>query len=227
MSQHFQRQIDALKELILSLGALVEESLASATQAIEQRSVELARKVIDGDSEIDALEVDVEEQCLHTLALYQPVALDLRFIVSVLTINKDLERIGDLSANLAEQAIFLANVPARRDAPLDLSAQSSRVRKMVGASLDALVNLDASQARAVLDADDEVDYTHRQVHERVRASIQQHPEDSDRLLGLMSASRILERIADHAVNIAEDVIYTVEAEIVRHRHDLVGTTAQQ
>jgi phosphate transport system protein len=221
VSQHFQRQIDALKESILSLGALVEQSLARATQAVERRNAALAREVIDQDSEIDSLEVDVEEECLHTLALYQPVASDLRFIVSVLTINKDLERIGDLSASLAEQAVFLADVPARESIPFDLAAQSGRVRRMLAASLDALVNLDASRARGVLAADDEVDRTHHEVHRRIRLSIQQHPEDADRLLGLMSASRILERIADHAVNIAEDVVYTVEAEIVRHRHDLV------
>jgi phosphate transport system protein len=220
MTKHFERQIERLNELLLVLGGMVEKSVDDAILAIESRDVDLARKVIDGDTEIDQMEVEVEEECLHTLALYNPVASDVRYVVAVLTINKDLERIGDLATNLAEEAIYLADEPPVQQSPFDLMGEGRRVRQMLKDCLDALVNRDASLARRVLKSDDEVDEIHRAMYNKVKEAIRQNPLESGRFIELLNASRQLERIADHAVNIAEDVIYVVEGRIVRHRPEL-------
>jgi phosphate transport system protein len=150
------------------------------------------------------------------------VASDLRFIVAVLTINKDLERIGDLAANLAEQALFLAEEKstALTHSPIDFAEESIRVRHMLTNSLDALVTRDAALARTVLADDDAVDELHREVYQKVKQAIQLNPETAGRMIDLLNVSRRLERIADHAVNIAEDVIYLVEGRIVRHNQQI-------
>jgi phosphate transport system protein len=220
MTKHFERQIERLNERLLVLGGMVEKSVDDAIRAIESRDVDLARKVIDGDTEIDEMEVEVEEECLHTLALYNPVASDVRYVVAVLTINKDLERIGDLATNLAEEAIYLADEPPVQQSPFDLMGEGRRVRQMLKDCLDALVNRDAGLARRVLKSDDEVDEIHRAMYNKVKEAIRQNPLESGRFIELLNASRQLERIADHAVNIAEDVIYVVEGRIVRHRPEL-------
>ncbi len=222
MTKHFERQIDRLKEMLLTLGGMVEKSVDEALRAIESRNVELARKVIDNDTEIDRMDVEIEEECLHTLALYNPVASDVRYVVAVLTINKDLERIGDLAVNLAEEAIFLENEPPIQQAPFDLLDEGRRVRQMLKDCLDALVNRDASLARRVLKADDEVDRIHREMYRGVKEAIRQNPLETSRFIELLNTSRQLERIADHAVNIAEDVIYVVEGRIVRHQPKIQG-----
>jgi phosphate transport system protein len=222
MTKHFERQIDRLKEMLLTLGGMVEKSVDEALRAIESRNVELARKVIDNDTEIDRMDVEIEEECLHTLALYNPVASDVRYVVAVLTINKDLERIGDLAVNLAEEAIFLENEPPIQQAPFDLLDEGRRVRQMLKDCLDALVNRDATLARRVLKADDEVDRIHREMYRGVKEAIRQNPLETSRFIELLNTSRQLERIADHAVNIAEDVIYVVEGRIVRHQPKIQG-----
>lgn len=219
MSTHFQRQIDKLKQMVLWLGTLTEESVESAIRAVKTRDSKLAQQVIDGDTKIDAQEIEVEEECLHTLALYQPVAYDLRFVVSVLKINSDLERIADKAVNIAEQALALADgPPATLDlVPFDFLGQSERVRSMLKRSLDALVSGDPELADWVRRADDQVDKVHRDMARDVKQAIRQHPDQVDTLLNLWSLSRQLERIADHAVNIAEDVIYMAKGDILRHR----------
>jgi phosphate transport system protein len=219
MLQHYARQIEKLKRMILSLGKRVEESVQQAIQAIEQRDVDLARAVIERDAAIDEQEVDIEEECLHTLALYQPVASDMRFIVSVVKINNDLERIGDHAANLAEQAIFLAREPRIDSVPFDFGGECRRVLSMVHRSLTALVSGDAQLALRVRQDDDEVDEIHRRMYQQVVGAIQEDADDAHRLIGLMNASRQLERIADLAVNIAEDVVYLVKGEILRHTEE--------
>jgi len=217
MTQFLIRQLDKLKTLILKLGGYVEQSLQQAIQAVETRDVALARTVIAQDEQIDLLEVDVEEECLHTLALYQPVASDMRFVLAVIKINTDLERIGDLAAHLAEQAIFLAEEPEANMALFDFLGSSRRVWSMVKMSLDALVTRDVALAQQVRAADAEVDAAHRKVYRRVEEEITKSPHRVRQLIDLMNISRQLERIADHAVNIAEDVIFMVTGEI--HRHD--------
>jgi len=216
MPLHLQREIEGLKKEILSLGAMVELSVREATLAIETGDEVLARNVIEKDVKIDQKEVEVEESCLKILALYQPVAIDLRFIIAVLKINNDLERVGDLAVNIAERAAFLATQP-KVSVSLDFAGMANKAQLMLKESLDALVNMSADLAREVCASDDEIDTMNRQMYLIVQDGIRQHPEQLESLIHLLSASRHLERIADHATNIAEDVIYMIEGEIVRHK----------
>ena len=194
MTIHLQKAIESLKTQILNLGKMVEQNVHKALQSVETSNVALAQEVIDGDTEVDLVEVEVEEECLKILALHQPVATDLRFIVAVLKINNDLERIGDLAVNIAE----------------------SKIRDMLRKSLEALVNLDEDLAKWVWSADSQVDDINRSVHQQVIKALREHPEDVERLILLLSVSRNLERIGDHSTNIAEDILYMIRGEIVRH-----------
>ncbi len=215
MSMHMTREIDSLKRMILSLSAVVEESVQKAVWSIEKLDRTLAQEVIDTDLEIDRIEVEVEEACLKALALYQPVAVDLRFIIAVLKINNDLERIGDLAVNIASRTLFLCDAP-RRVTPFDFSEICHKTLDMLRISLDSLMTMDASRASRVLTLDDEVDEINRNIFGRIFEMIRQSPEDAEVLISYLSGSRLLERIADHATNIAEDVIYMIEGWIVRH-----------
>jgi len=216
MAIHMLRELDRLKRRVLSLSALVEESLRKAVVALEDRDAVLARRIIESDYEIDQMEVEVEEDCLKLLALYQPVAIDLRFIIATIKINSDLERIGDLAVNIAERAEYLAT-HAAVDIPFDFAGMADKARAMVRRALDALVNMDARLARQVCAADDEVDAMNREMYDKVKDAMRKHPEWIDQLVHILSTSRHLERVADHATNISEDVIYMIEGEIVRHR----------
>jgi phosphate transport system protein len=209
------REMDKLKQRFLLLGGRVEQSLRQAVQAARERDTDLARKVIETDDEIDTLEVELEEECLKILALHQPVAVDLRFIVAILKINNDLERVGDLAANVAEHALFLAERPPL-PFPFDFEGLAERVQAMVRLSLDALVNQSAAKAQEVRLADDEVDRMHHETYGAVERLIREQPEHLASAINLLGLSRRLERVADQATNIAEDVIYLVEGEIVRH-----------
>ena len=217
MTVHFQREIDHLKKQILAVGAVVEERIAGAITAVMQHDAELARQIIEGDDEIDRMEIDVEEVCLKILALHQPVAVDLRFVVAVLKINQDLERMADLASNIAKRAEHLADLP-KIEIPAQLAAMSKRTQDMVKHCLDALVESNVAIARRVCSADDEVDQHNRQMHVLIQDQMRENPTDIERLLDLLSISRHLERIADLTTNVAEDVIYTVQGDIVRHHH---------
>ncbi len=216
MPLHLQREIEGLKKQILTLGAMVELSVREATLAIETRDEVLARNVIEKDIKIDQKEVEIEESCLKILALHQPVAVDLRFIVAVLKINNDLERIGDLAVNIAERAVFLAGV-AKPSISFDFAGMAKTAQAMLKKSIDALVNLSVELAKDVCASDDAVDAMNRQMYLKVQESIRYHPEQMESLIHLLSVSRHLERIADHTTNIAEDVIYMIAGEIVRHK----------
>jgi phosphate transport system protein len=215
MAKQLPRQIDGLKQKILFVGTLVEEAIAKAISALINRDRNLANTVIEADTEIDRMEVDVEEEVLKILALYQPVAADLRFVVAVLKINNDLERMGDLARNIAKRVVFLANCE-RFDLPVDFRGMATRAQSMVKESLDALVNSDTLLAQKVRESDDDVDARRRTIEKEIEQQIASHPERTDCLMRLSSVARHLERIADMATNIAEDVIYMVEGEIVRH-----------
>jgi phosphate transport system protein len=216
MSQHFLREIDTLKKKILTVGAVVEERIAQAITAVVKHDAALAQQVAEGDDEIDEMEVEVEEDCLKILALYQPVAIDLRFVVAVLKMNNDLERMADTAVNIARRAEYLAQYP-QVDLPPSLTEMTQKVQAMVKQSLDALVQSDTALARKVCVADREVDVLNRDMHVRIQQQIQERPDQVERLIHTLSVSRHLERIGDLATNVAEDVIYTVEGEIVRHR----------
>ncbi len=215
MSTHLRREIERLKRQLLNLSAVVESSVQKAVRSISERDDKLARQVMDADTEIDQMEVDVEEDCLKILALHQPVATDLRFIIAVLKINNDLERIGDLSVNIAERAIYLAN-KEKVEIPFDFPKMSALTQSMLHRSLDALVNMDRALANAVCAADDELDKINRDMYTKVKNGIRNNPEQIDSLINLLAVSRQLERIGDHCTNIAEDVIYMIEGTIVRH-----------
>jgi len=216
MPKHFDLEIEKLKKKTLYLSAIVEEVVQKAFKAFEERNPKVAKEIIEGDIEIDRIEVDLEEDCLKILALHQPVAIDLRFIVAVLKINSDLERIGDLATNMAERTLFLAS-HQHITVPFDLHSLAEKTQTMVRRSLDSLVNLDANMAREVRRLDDEVDRLNREAFDRVKETIRRQPDQVDILIAYLSVSRYLERIADHATNIAEDVIYMIEGIIARHR----------
>jgi phosphate transport system protein len=216
MTRHVVRQIDNLKQKILYVGTLVEEAIANAISALINRDAALADKIIANDAVIDRMEVEVEEECLKILALYQPVANDLRFVVATLKINNDLERMGDLAKNVAKRVAFIARAEPL-DVTIDFRGMATQSQQMVKQSLDALVSGDANLARQVRVEDDEVDQSRQRIRRQVMEGIRRTPDRTEFLLKLNSVSKHLERIADMATNIAEDVIYMVEGEIVRHQ----------
>ncbi|MBI1370096.1 MAG: phosphate signaling complex protein PhoU [Planctomycetes bacterium] len=216
MSIHLQRQIEKLKGMIRALSTAAEDAVDKAIMAVENRDAASAREVIEQDRKINEMEIDIEEECLHTLALHQPVAFDLRYVVAVLKINNELERIGDHAVGIAEQAVFLASEATIDSVPFNLTGMTVRVRQMLDQALEALINVDTNLAEFVRKSDDEVDAIHRQMYEQVEAAIRVHPEQVAQLVNLMNISRQLERIADLTVNIAEDVIYMARGDIARH-----------
>lgn len=218
MERHLQKEIEKLKKKILSLGAMVEERVRMAIQARETRNGDLATKIIDADREVDEIEVEIEEECLKVLALHQPVAVDLRFISAVIKINNDLERIGDEAVNIAERVINISKRPPVT-VPFDFSVMAEKTEAMLKGSLDALVNLDVDLAYKICLLDDEVDEINHSIYDKIKEAISRQPDRVGYLINLLLISRHLERIADHATNIAEEVIYMIEGEISRHRMD--------
>lgn len=216
MAKHLEKELERLKKLIYSLSARVDENLELAVKSIQDGDIELAQKVIEDDKLIDDLEIEVEEECLKALALYQPVAIDLRFIIAVMKMNNDLERIGDLAADIAKNGIAI-NQAAKPKIPLDLHQMSYLVKAIVRKSLDALVNIDPYLAREVITDDDEINAMKAEMKDEIVAALKREPDHADTLMTLLAVTSRLERIGDHATNIAEDVIYMVEAEIVRHQ----------
>ncbi|HHE54689.1 MAG TPA: phosphate signaling complex protein PhoU [Caldithrix abyssi] len=215
MSVHLQKDIEKLKKKILTLSAVVEEALYDAVTAVKKQDDELAQKVIDHDHQIDEMEVDVESDCLKILALHQPVASDLRYVISVLKINNDLERVGDLAANIAQRAIEMKYL-GQNSLSFDFDPMFEKVKTMLEKSLKALIQLNLEEAQMVRAMDDEVDEMHRNLYHLAEENIRSHPYITGIFLQLLSLSRYLERIADLATNIAEDVIYMVEGTIARH-----------
>lgn len=218
MLHYWQREIDNLKKLVLSLGAIVEEQIQRAMLALERRDADMASEVILKDREIDSLEIVIEEECLKILALYQPVAKELRFVVAVLKMNNDLERIGDLAGNIAKRALYLSH---KERIPLlsDFKEITEKVQAMVKKSLDSLVNTDMNLAREVCAADDEVDNLTKQILKKTINEIEKDPVRTKDYFNIRSISKNLERIADSATNIAEDVVYLCSGEIIRHKGD--------
>lgn len=214
--KHLLRDLEDLKRELLTMGSLVEESIDKAISAFLNRNRILAEEVKNGDRELDRREVQIEEACLKILALHQPVAADLRFIIAVMKVNNDLERMGDTAVNIAERAAYLAeHEPVR--GPLDFPRMTELVQEMVRESLNALINLDTAKARWVGAHDDEVDTINRQMFVIIQRIMMEDPACVERAVHTLSISRHLERIADLATNIAEDVIFMVDGEIVRHR----------
>jgi phosphate transport system protein len=216
MAKHLERDLDNLQRDLLAMAASVEEVIHKAIRSLQERDVGLAQEVIVGDNQIDEEENHVEEECLKILALHQPVAVDLRRIAAAMKINTDLERMADQAEDIAERALHLAQLPPI-PIPEKLQAMTDLTTTMVRQSLDCFVNLDVRQARRVCRLDDQVDLYNRDIIEELVHMMQGSPEMVEPGLSLFSATRHLERIADHATNIAEDVVYLVEGEIIRHR----------
>lgn len=216
MSMHLERDLRALEQELLAVSALVEDMITKACRSLRERKRELAQEVVDSDRTVDSAEVRIEEECLKILALHQPVAIDLRRTAAVLKINNDLERIADLAVNIAERALALT---LRRDflAPRTLELMSERAIQMVRASIDAFVKFDIEAAYRICEEDDEIDKYNVEIINELHETMKAQPHLVEPAMHFFSATRHVERIADHATNIAEDVIYLVKGSIARHQ----------
>ncbi|CAM2067703.1 phosphate signaling complex protein PhoU [Sulfidibacter corallicola] len=217
MKLHFHREISQLNTEIAKLGGLVEDAIGKALVSLREGNHKLAEEVLEGDDYIDQLEVEIEEHCLKILALYQPVARDLRFIISVLKVNNELEHMGDFAQSIAQKITYVPKAAIEKSG-MKLLEMGSGTQKMVGMALDALLKEDAERALEVIEMDDHIDQLHIQ-HHRLVADRLKYANPPLKLpdLGLLSVSRSLERISDKATSIAQDVIYYVEARIIRHQ----------
>ncbi|HET6203196.1 MAG TPA: phosphate signaling complex protein PhoU [Planctomycetota bacterium] len=216
MPKQIEEDLQDLARRILHIGGLVEGAVERSLVSLLDRDAKLAREVIEGDTVVDDLEIEVEEKCLDMLALQQPVARDLRFIAGVMKINSDLERMADLAVNIAERAEVLATVPPLPFRP-DVTRMAAVVKQMTREALDALVRRDETLALRVWERDDEADRLYRELVGEAIEFMRRNPERLGDVLHLLGALRNLERIADHATNVAEDVIFMVEGRVVRHR----------
>ena len=216
MSLHLHRDLDKLKKEMLRLGNMVELAINNAFLALNNRDSSYVEEVLTNEEQINEMEVQIEEECLKILALHQPVAVDLRFLVVVLKVNNDLERMGDIAKNIAERAKDLMESDVIPDLEQPMQGLPDLVRTMVRSSLDSLVKLDDQLARKIIEMDDEVDQINRDMYAAAKRLIAEQPSVADSAINLLSCSRNMERIGDLATNIAEDVIFVVEGKVVRH-----------
>lgn len=216
MAKHFtfHREVEQLKKRFLDLGALVEDRIRKACTLIENQDIVLAEEIINSDWEVDEMEIEIEEECLKILALHQPVARDLRLLIAIIKINNELERIADMAVSIAKRIQFISKDPTP-EFSMDYTPMSTRVLSMLKTSLDALVSENADLARQVFIEDDEVDELRNKIHKKVVKQINTFQGHAASLLNFYLLATHLERIADRATNIAEEVIYLVEGEIVR------------
>lgn len=215
MERHFDEELDELKKQLLKMSAFAEEVISYSVKALVERKVDLVKKVIAVEDTINMLEIEIDELCLKLLALYQPAAIDLRFITAVMKINNDLERIGDQAVNIAERAMEIIKQPLLKPL-IDIPHMAALAQKMVKDAIDALVNKDEVLARDICKRDDEVDNLNDQVFRELLTYMIQDPKTITRAVELILVGRHLERIADHATNIAEDVIYFVKGKTIKH-----------
>jgi phosphate transport system protein len=217
MAQRFFDELEKLRSMVTALGKRVVSNVADAIRAFETGDLMLAEAVIGRDARINRAEVEVEKQCQHLLTLQQPVASDLRYVMSVLRIDIDLERIADQAVNIATQVTYLlSGTEERGDVPADVTTQAATVLGMVNDSLTALQESDTDLAESVRVRDDQVDQIYRQMHTHTADVILEQPERAAEMISYLKISHELERTADHAVNICEDVLFISEGEIARH-----------
>ncbi len=218
MERHFDLELNALKERILRMGALVEEQIANAVKALTERDSSLAREVIANDHQVNGLDVEIDEECLKLIALHQPMARDLRFITTAMKASTELERMSDLAENISERAIELIEEPELKSvkAYADIQQMARSTQQMVRESLDAFVNGNGDLARKVCREDDQVDQLNHQIfHELLALMLEEH-HSITQAIRISFISKYMERIADHATNIAELVVYLIEGKIIRH-----------
>jgi phosphate transport system protein len=212
---HFQEELDALKARLLEMGGLAEERVRTAIEALVRRDPALVVQVLEGDGPVNQFHIEIDSRCVKLLALHQPMAVDLRAILSAVKINTDLERVGDLAINIAEAASrYLAHAPVKE--LVDIPRMANIAQGMLRDALDSFVRRDINLAQRVLDQDDDLDALKTQVFRDLLAFMLKDPQTIEPSLDLILISRHLERIGDHATNIAEDVIYMVSAKDVRH-----------
>ncbi len=216
MKIHLQRELDSLRKRVFHLCSLVEDNLSLAIQSVQRPDSAMTETIRRRDREIDELEVQVEEECLKILALYHPVAADLRYLVSVLKLNADIERIGDLAVNIAGATVRLGDADMPPTVSDKLNVLAGKSRAMLRLSLEALMDLDVARARQVLAADDEVDGLYHELSALLQEQLVASPREANAVFCWLLAAKSMERVGDHATNIAEDAIYTVEGEIIRH-----------
>ena len=215
MQRHFHEELDGLKQTLLAMGGLVEDQIRRAMRALLERDDVIAQEVIERDRKVNAYDVEVDEQCVNLLALHQPAAGDLRFITTAMKIVTDLERIGDQAVNIAQRVLELNREPQLKPY-IDLPRMADRAQCMVKESLDAFVAGDTALARQVCAADAEVDALKEQIFRELLTFMMEDPRTVSRAIRVILISRFMERVADHATNIAEMVIYLVEGKMVRH-----------
>lgn len=215
MQRHFHEELERLKQTVLAMAALVEEQIRNAVQALVDRDHALARHVQEKEREVDRYDAEIDERCIELLALHQPTAIDLRFIMTAMKTVTDLERMGDQAESIARRAIEVNREPQLKPY-IDLPRMAERAQRMVKGTLDALVARDTTLARRVLDDDDEVDALNDQIFRELITYMAADPRTIPRAIRLILIARSLERIADHATNVAEMVIYLVESKLVRH-----------
>jgi phosphate transport system protein len=214
MTTHLTRAMHNIKKEVLSLGAMVEDRFKKAIYAVQNEDIEQAQYIIDTDFKVDEREVEVEEECLKTLALYQPVATDLRLITAVIKINNDLERIADYAVNIAKRYKTSADNPNKFR--YDYTAMAEQAARMLKMSLDALVSLNVDTAYEVREMDKEVNAMRNEAYRVMKENIQARPDMVEEIINMYLISRHIERVGDHTTNIAEEVIYLIEGEIIRH-----------
>lgn len=215
MQRHFHEELDALRQTLLAMGGLVEDQIRRAMRSLLERDDALAQEVIDRDRQVNTYDVEVDEQCVELLALHQPAASDLRFITTTMKIVTDLERIGDQAVNIAQRVLELNRDPQLKPY-IDLPRMADRAQRMVKESLDAFVAGDTALARQVCGEDAEVDALKEQIFRELLTFMMEDPRTIPRAIRVILISRFLERVADHATNIAEMVVYLVEGKMVRH-----------
>ena len=215
MQRHFHEELEALKQTLLAMGGLVEDQIRRAMRALLERDDVIAQEVIDRDRQVNTYDIEVDEQCVNLLALHQPAAGDLRFITTAMKIVTDLERIGDQAVNIAQRALELNREPQLKPY-IDLPRMADKAQRMVKESLDAFVARDTALARQVCAEDAEVDALKEQIFRELLTFMMEDPRTVSRAIRVILISRFLERVADHATNIAEMVIYLVEGKMVRH-----------
>ncbi|HEY7203256.1 MAG TPA: phosphate signaling complex protein PhoU [Methylomirabilota bacterium] len=215
MQRHFHEELEGVKQTLLAMGGLVEDQIRRAMTALLERDDALAQEVIDRDRQVNAYDVEVDEQCVSLLALHQPAAGDLRFITTAMKIVTDLERIGDQAVNIAQRVLELNREPQLKPY-IDLPRMAERAQRMVKESLDAFVARDTALARQVCGEDAEVDALKEQIFRELLTFMMEDPRTIPRAIRVILISRFMERVADHATNIAEMVVYLVEGKMVRH-----------
>jgi phosphate transport system protein len=220
--RHFVEELEELRSKLLEMSGLVESAVYSSVQSLVQRDQERAQQVLENEARINEMEIEIDDIATRLLALQQPMAVDLRFLTSAIKINNDLERMGDLAVNIVERALSLFRLPQIKP-QIDIPRMAKLAETMVGKALDSFVKKDVALARDVLVSDDAVDSLRNEIYDALVEFMRHDPESIPQALNLLFVARNLERIADHATNIAEDVLFLVQGIEVRHRSETHGT----